>query len=574
MEKVFDNDIAVLTLATRSEDSWTKMSNLICSSVSPTINEVTHSIRWNFSNGNITDFVSPAHQLWFNMLKFKRVAGFKPVVCNFASLETEIMDYVESELIPRYDAYVTFCNKYDSISCDMKASELMAVLKPGLESMFTFMGSADLDDMRECAGKWNEQLFQARKLYAATMVSKMYKEVDIEEWVAKLKEFYIDPFDTDEVCRFDSEFFQEDLFDTDEASDVLPYSGQTYTSLRAMTGVPGLIKGSTHIFGMPSGGGKTTLCSQLMVDAAIQHKHSLVVSTEIESKNYRARFISYASWKLTYLWMQKYAHDRIIMIEGEPRLEQQYIPAECPYQPIPYFLLKVDGLKACNWTDEAISNSEHKTLRMRDTMYFVYNNLLKPYMHYAKIEAVNGNWDACIQQANAMIAAADNGATLELVCLDWIGGSLDDIMETNGFDTRQAFINMASQFDKIAQRYKFAGVTTIQLNADAEGQKYPSISTFAECKSVRNRVVVAATVSALTVDQAKRIAKREADKGKEQMAADAIRRDNRFINKNVAATKKAGNSVQQGMCCGKSRYGDWGNYDVERNFDYQFFYKF
>lgn len=353
-----------------------------------------------------------------------------------------------------------------------------------------------------------------------------------------------------------SNFTQVRYFDTAHEPMVIPYTGTTYTNLRDITGRAGLEKGSLTVIGVASGGGKTTLCSQLMVDAAFQKRHSLYVSTEMDASNMRARFLSYASWKLTLNWLIENGR-RVRVSNGVP-LPMHELPDACPYEPVPYRLLNGDALCETHWTDSAVAEpASERTPRMLYTLREVHDRLLCPYMHFVYQHNIGNEWDAYMEEAARRL----NGAHIELVCYDWLGGDMDEINDAR-FDMRKALAYRASTLADMAARYNMAVVTTVQLNSDSDGEFYPSISTFSECKSVKNRARIALAISSMDVDDTKAACKRTKNKLELPKGID------------ILEDGHSGKSSVQGMTCGKSRNGRTGRYLVFRNFDYQCYVRF
>lgn len=343
---------------------------------------------------------------------------------------------------------------------------------------------------------------------------------------------------------FSGLFQDKGLFNTDRPASVITYKGPIYKNLRAAVGRPGLIRGEMAVVGVASGGGKTVICNQLMVDAALQGLHVLYVSSEMDDAQMRARFASYASWRITLRWLADNGCT-VVGTDGIPDLDASLVD-ECPYEPVPYDLLKVEGINPDNWTAEAIADDPARTPRMLDTLLHVYDNYIMPYFHYVRIQDVSGRWDKCMA-----CLERNTGVTPALVCVDWLGGCIGDPLDKT--DIRRSLLQTANTIADLAREHNFAAVVTTQLGSDSDGLKYPPISTFGECKSVKDRACVAMAVSSLG----------ESD----------------LVNnkKKVEATVFDGTSGKlalQGMNCGKSRFGNSGCFDVRRMFDYQCYVRF
>lgn len=577
-EVTFNDDIAVLALATRSSESWDLMVDRVNTSYEVSYNWKDGS-KIGFSKvlGKTFDFSRPEYHMWFEYLRHVRKDGYKTVVCDFNANEAGLRSLYDNSW-PVLATSVQFMKEYFTSDSDAFYKDPVGALEDSFRVMLLSIASVDLSDAAESAGEWSRvSLFNARKVQMFDIIKTWddSAKVDMDIVTDKLREVYVESVGNHNTPGFKDTFFiAGGPFDDDDSDSVLEYAGAQYTGLRDMTGCEGLVRGGMHVFGMPSGGGKTVLCSQLMVDAAMQGKHVLCISTEMDEKNYRARFISYASWKLTCKWMMENAKERLVATKvGDVsvlRLDKVGLPAECPYEPVPYFLLKVDGTKASKWTDAAITANPEKSARMRATIHKVYEDYYSKYFHFSRIESFKGKWERNLDWA---VAQVDD---LALVCLDWLGGSIDEAMDDQkSVDMRQAYILMSNRISDLAVKYNFAAVTTTQLNDDATNNPAASISHFGECKSVKNSSVFSAAISCVKVDVAKKLVAKEAgkDESAQKQAADAIKEDfNLFAPRSTKDNRPEGWAMQQRMNCGKSRYGKAGDFKVLRYFDYQFFY--
>lgn len=562
-----DNADHILNLALRDKDFWDKASTTInirlraelspntgrqyyvqdtmCCDLDTKVNEyardwVFNAVRFHRKTINMFTEVMPVSD---------RV---RPLIANYLEAlhsgmeEAKLMFHTMS---PEYQCVGRGSEAYaGSMTFDDAVDSIMKRVDPVLERV----SKLDPEVSREVTAGWGKSIYSRRQQEALYHVD-LNPRLDLAEWLQRITDrFSVAGSDVDlSELFFDSPFTDEDQY------DCIQLPGGMYSCLKAVTGLEGLPKGGMIIAGLPSGGGKTTLCTQLMVEAAIQGRHCLYISSEMRKAEISARSLSFASFKVTSAWCIKHGKNPI-EVKGAPRFQRDAIDIS-PYEPVPYTLLKRNGARPALWDDEVVNTpGSLRTAKMKAALLEAHNTIVGPYIHFVQVSEVKKvGINAVIESVNKTLESKyGNGTKVELVCLDWLGGSLIEDASDNGAEVRHIFYSTASAVADAAVKYNFAAVTTMQLNDEATDKESPSISTFAECKSVKDKACAAFTISAVKHDiVCKKVGANPDEHGAPDM--DGLSKMSR----------------KQTLNCGKSRDGAQGHWEVRRDFDFQYFNK-
>lgn len=229
--------------------------------------------------------------------------------------------------------------------------------------------------------------------------------------------------------------------------------GYDFEKLNAALG-GGLGRGEYYLGVIPTGGGKTTLCSQLAASVASSGGNVLYITTEQTPKELEPRILSYMSYKLKV--------------------------------PIPFRYIK-DGL-----TEEVLENL---TRDQRDVME-VIDHRIEDHLYF-------GNWTTGrpFADVEGFIEANQKklkgkGENIDLILVDWLGGTL----VSQASDAGQLRLMLQGASDSLAvwsRRYEVPILSMAQASREGIDVAKVTERHLADCKLMHRNATVAFGISAL-----------------------------------------------------------------------------
>ena len=216
----------------------------------------------------------------------------------------------------------------------------------------------------------------------------------------------------------------------------------------------GLFKGDAYMFQAPTGGGKTVMAVQLLVDLVGSSNCGIFISTEQPWKELEPRII---------------ANTCQIDI-GHESLKNRFDYESLKSQK--FNISKVD-----EWEKAAAGKFA----------FFHWNS--------DNTQSVKTDLEATLRKGKALL-----GKDPDFVILDWIGGAIGS--DANHENLRFTYQNTSDAFAAAAQKHKFIGIAFAQSKAD---KVYYTLSSehLAECKTMHRKYTALVGITAITAKDEK-----------------------------------------------------------------------
>lgn len=222
--------------------------------------------------------------------------------------------------------------------------------------------------------------------------------------------------------------------------------GKDLRNLSASIG--GLFRGDCYLFHSPTGGGKTVVAGQILVNLVLSGLKGIFISTE-------------QPWK-----------------EIEPRI----ISSACDVQiNMPFMVNRFHREAAL----------QHKSCQQRILEW--EKNAFEKFCFVRwstdNTQSVRTDLEATIRKGAARL-----GQQPDFVILDWIGGAIGDNVDSNNL--RFAYQTAADAFAAAADKHKFIGIATAQSKSD---RNYLTLTAeqLAECKSMHRKFTTLVGITAI-----------------------------------------------------------------------------
>lgn len=223
------------------------------------------------------------------------------------------------------------------------------------------------------------------------------------------------------------------------------------TSLPCLSqSIGGFFKGDAYLFQAPTGGGKTVMAVQLLVDLIGTNNCGIFISTE-------------QPWK-----------------EIEPRI----ISNTCNID------ISHEALKN-RFDYEALKNQKFHISKVDEWEKNAAGKFVFFHWNSDNTQSVKTDLEATLRKGKSML-----GREPDFVILDWIGGAIGS--EANHENLRFTYQNTADAFAAAAQKHSFIGIAFAQTKGD---KVYYTLGSeqLAECKTMHRKFTALVGVTAITV---------------------------------------------------------------------------
>lgn len=218
----------------------------------------------------------------------------------------------------------------------------------------------------------------------------------------------------------------------------------------------GLAETESMLVGAPSGGGKTVFATQVASNVAIKGFKVMLITTE----------------------------------EFSDRLETRIISNHCD---IAYNLIK-DGIAT------ALNNGKLKDMalpKINSLREKLAPNLLFEEWNTEE-KAVGADLDNTVQELE------DSGFIPDLIILDWVGSSLDGLVNQN-LKKHDLYLNTVANFVRVIQKRNTRGIVMMQMDeTSSNNKKFLSASDLSECKNAHRKFEYGLGISAVKSSEKER----------------------------------------------------------------------
>lgn len=262
----------------------------------------------------------------------------------------------------------------------------------------------------------------------------------------------------------------EDYFDTlksmlaaeDEGNkEHFPMTPSVWSQLNESLG-GGFCRGDHTLFVVPSGGGKTVMACQIMVEMAYSGKNVLFISTEESLGALWPRMLS----SMSYGTPTRIPYKRV---KGKPKFSR-YLPE-----------------RLVRLANEIVD-------RVDEHMYFADWTGTKEAKK--KMTPKNYNIDMIDGEIKRACAKfAKRGETLDLVILDWLGATLGNGVPSN--ELRHVYAEAAKRMRDVARVYGVATISMVQATGKGSDKAKIDHNDIAECHSLHQLAAAGIGISHL-----------------------------------------------------------------------------
>lgn len=213
-----------------------------------------------------------------------------------------------------------------------------------------------------------------------------------------------------------------------------------------------LYRGDAYMFQAPTGGGKTVMATQILVDLIGQGRKGLFISTEQPWREIEPRLISNAV---------------------DIPISEEFLRNQFDYQ-------KAEELQPSSRLDDIIAWEES----IKGMFVFSHWNT-------DNTQSVRTDLEATIRKSRSLL-----GCDPEFVILDWIGGALGS--DVNSDNLRFVYQATADAFAAASQKHNFIGIAFAQSKMD---RTYYALGSeqLAECKTMHRKFTALVGITAISV---------------------------------------------------------------------------